>query len=427
MRRHVVLMATVACMAVVAPAVALPNAEPVVSGASTVEELQRLRDRLSSASGDLAALDAAVAAATSQLDEIEGRLTDAEAQLGEVRADLAAAERSHARSSAEAAEATTALRRANDALDRAHDRVVDQEAVMADRVRSMWKFGGSDPRDLMLEGLVRSEDLHDATMTLRAVQTLVEDDRELVEQATTTTRTEARQRAVVAEARQHARRAEARARAETQRVATLVIRQERLVASVSAERAARQGVLHAVASDREATARLVEKLEERVAQLSRSLARAIVAVDPDATFDGPPPAWAAALPGRGRALSPAIAGAAASAGVDPRLFAALVWSESNFHPGAMSHVGAQGLAQLMPATAARLGVDSRDPVQNLVGGARYLRAQLDRFGSADLALAAYNAGPGRVQAAGNRIPQITETQVYVLRVLERYQRLVALS
>ena len=63
----------------------------------------------------------------------------------------------------------------------------------------------------------------------------------------------------------------------------------------------------------------------------------------------------------------------------------------------------------------------------MVGGARYLRAQLERFGSADLALAAYNAGPGRVEAAGRTVPQITETQVYVLRVLERYESLVALD
>ena len=93
----------------------------------------------------------------------------------------------------------------------------------------------------------------------------------------------------------------------------------------------------------------------------------------------------------------------------------------------MSHAGAIGLSQLMPGTAAGLGVDPWDPVQNMVGGARYLRAQLERFGSADLALAAYNAGPGRVESAGRTVPQITETQVYVLRVLERYESLVALD
>ena len=86
-----------------------------------------------------------------------------------------------------------------------------------------------------------------------------------------------------------------------------------------------------------------------------------------------------------------------------------------------------GLAQLMPATAAGLGVDAWDPHQNLVGGARYLRIQLERFGAADLALAAYNAGPNRVEAAGRTIPNITETQVYVLRVLDRFQQLVAAS
>jgi soluble lytic murein transglycosylase-like protein len=87
------------------------------------------------------------------------------------------------------------------------------------------------------------------------------------------------------------------------------------------------------------------------------------------------------------------------------------------------HAGAIGLAQLMPGTARGLGVDPYDAWQNLVGGATYLRIQLDRFGQVDLALAAYNAGPGRV--VDGRVPSITETQLYVLRVLERYNAIVA--
>ncbi|MEX2503887.1 MAG: lytic transglycosylase domain-containing protein [Egicoccus sp.] len=84
--------------------------------------------------------------------------------------------------------------------------------------------------------------------------------------------------------------------------------------------------------------------------------------------------------------------------------------------------GAVGLAQLMPGTAAGLGVNPYDPHQNLDGGARFLAAQLDTFGRADLALAAYNAGPGRVKAVGG-IPRIVETQLYVVRVLGRYRSL----
>jgi soluble lytic murein transglycosylase-like protein len=129
-----------------------------------------------------------------------------------------------------------------------------------------------------------------------------------------------------------------------------------------------------------------------------------------------------ALPTAGRQWSGAITEAADRHGLDPRLLASLVWAESDFTPSSVSHAGAIGLAQLMPGTAAGMNVDPHDPLQNLEGGARYLRAQLDRFGSVDLALAAYNAGPGRVAEAGG-IPRIAETQAYVPRVLGHYQRL----
>jgi hypothetical protein len=103
-------------------------------------------------------------------------------------------------------------------------------------------------------------------------------------------------------------------------------------------------------------------------------------------------------------------------GIDPELYVRLVRQESAFNPDARSDAGAIGLAQLMPGTAADLGVDPTDPVQNLRGGARYLRQQLDRFGSVPLALAAYNAGPGRVSEYGG-IPPFEETQNYVRRIL----------
>jgi soluble lytic murein transglycosylase-like protein len=140
-------------------------------------------------------------------------------------------------------------------------------------------------------------------------------------------------------------------------------------------------------------------------------------------LDGPPPSWAVGLPAGGRPWAATLDAVAASHGIDGRLMAALVWTESNFRPDAVSHAGAIGLAQLMPGTARGLGVDPRDPVQNLSGGTRYLAMQLDAFGRIDLALAAYNAGPGRVRGAGNAVPGIVETQLYVVRVLERYEAL----
>jgi soluble lytic murein transglycosylase-like protein len=112
-----------------------------------------------------------------------------------------------------------------------------------------------------------------------------------------------------------------------------------------------------------------------------------------------------------------ITAAASKHGIDPALLAGLVEQESNFDPNAGSPAGAQGLTQLMPATAASLGVTNvHDPVQALEGGAKYLRQQLDRFGGdVARALAAYNAGPGAVERFGG-VPPYAETQEYVRRV-----------
>ena len=114
-----------------------------------------------------------------------------------------------------------------------------------------------------------------------------------------------------------------------------------------------------------------------------------------------------------------VAELAARFDLSPALIEALVWQESRWRANARSPVGAQGLAQLMPGTARYLGVDARDPFANLEGGARYLREQLDRFdGDLEKALAAYNAGPGRVIRAGG-IPRIRETQQYVAAIMGR--------
>ena len=128
------------------------------------------------------------------------------------------------------------------------------------------------------------------------------------------------------------------------------------------------------------------------------------------------------LPDAAARWLPSIERAANEAGVDPALLTALVRHESNFDQSVVSHAGAIGLAQLMPGTAEWLNVDPYDPEANLAGGARYLKEQLDRFGEVDLALAAYNAGPNRVAQAGG-IPRITETQLYVERVMSTWEQL----
>ena len=104
----------------------------------------------------------------------------------------------------------------------------------------------------------------------------------------------------------------------------------------------------------------------------------------------------------------------------PGLIKGVIRAESNFQVGAVSRAGAQGLMQLMPATARELGVeDPFDIEQNIDGGARYLRQMLDSFGgNIKVALAAYNAGPGVVEKYGGQIPPYQETEQYVDRVLK---------
>ncbi len=121
----------------------------------------------------------------------------------------------------------------------------------------------------------------------------------------------------------------------------------------------------------------------------------------------------------------AIAAAAERHGLDPKLLRALVAVESAHRPEAQSPAGALGLTQLMPATAAELGVaDPLDPDANLQGGAQYLARQLVRFGDLRLALAAYNSGPERVGRLG-RVPRIPETERYVDTVVQCFLSLTA--
>ena len=161
----------------------------------------------------------------------------------------------------------------------------------------------------------------------------------------------------------------------------------------------------------------LEQLQTMVAQLTAPPAPAATtsfagALASAQTSPGTAPAAGA------NAFGAEIDAAAAGNGIDLALLKGLVSQESGFDPNARSGAGAVGLTQLMPGTAAALGVTNPlDPAQSLQGGAKYLRQQLDRFGGDEkLALAAYNAGPGAVAKFGG-VPPYAETQNYVNSVL----------
>lgn len=131
-------------------------------------------------------------------------------------------------------------------------------------------------------------------------------------------------------------------------------------------------------------------------------------------MSGPP-----AAPGQWDSI---IAEAAQEYGIDAALVKAVMTAESGGNAGARSSAGAMGLMQLMPATAESLGVtEPYDPRQNIFGGARYLKGLLERLGSPELAVAAYNAGPGAVQKYGG-IPPYAETRRYVSNVMALWNR-----
>ena len=167
-----------------------------------------------------------------------------------------------------------------------------------------------------------------------------------------------------------------------------------------------------IASRRDANGTLV--LSER--RFDHSVRRSDSSATPGI---GAPNAAAATERRRGSEYDRFIDEQAAAHGIRRELIRGVIQQESNFNPRARSPKGAMGLMQLMPGTAAELGVSNAyNPSENIRGGTKYLRRLLDRYDNNErLALAAYNAGPGAVDRYGARVPPYQETQQYVKRIL----------
>jgi soluble lytic murein transglycosylase-like protein len=401
----------------------------VPAGASELDgirgELSETRGELSEARGELEDIERVVRRTRDEVAAADERLRAATTELDTVRTQLADAEQAMVDADARERATAAALSRADEGLQQKLATWRSRRDLLEARAVAAYKHGGAVPSEILVRGVAQAGDWHEIAVTLETVDRVVTSDRLLVETTADATRDAAGARAEVTSARSDALSARREAAQERRRVEQLLARQQAVVVRIDDEAARRAEALQRIESDASARAVLVRDLERRVESLRlAALTPTPVPVTVDLEALGPAPAWAGRLPAAGRTWSPAIEAAAAAHGVDGRLLAAVVWTESNFQPGAVSHAGAIGLAQLMPGTARGLGVDPRDPLQNLSGGAAYLRTQLQTFGRADLALAAYNAGPGRVTRAGHRIPEIVETQLYVVRVLERYEQLL---
>ncbi len=414
------LVASVPALAAPTTTGAAPTAPPAAPSG-----LEALQNDLSQAESGLAATTAAIDRADASLRTARSQVEAAAAALANVEQQLEQARRDQAAAAAGEREAAASFADANDVLDTTVAAHSSSRSRLEQRAVQVFKHGPGMPEATLLRGIASSSDWHDVAMTVEAVSRMIHRDRQLVETTGALTRDVAAGRTQVVAGRQTAIRLAAAANRETRRVEQLVERQQRAVTALNDEQDQLTTLLADLEADGELRAALVQRLQAEVAQLQFAASTVLVPIVASLNLDGPPPAWADRLPAAGRPWAARIDAVAASRGVDGRLMAALVWSESGFRPDAVSHAGALGMAQLMPGTAAGLGVNPSDPVHNIDGGTRYLRSQLERFGRVDLALAAYNAGPNRVQRAGPGIPDIVETQLYVVKVLERYRQLSA--
>ena len=151
-------------------------------------------------------------------------------------------------------------------------------------------------------------------------------------------------------------------------------------------------------------------------------AEEVVSIEPEEVFEALPEPLNDNTP-----YHEIIRAAADRYGVDAVLIHCVIAVESNFNPKAVSRMNARGLMQLLPSTAARMGVKNIfDPKENVDGGTRYLRDMLARYhNDVTLALAAYNAGPEKVTKYGNRVPPYSETRLYVQKIARGYAKIKA--
>jgi len=399
-------------------AAALAAAVVVLAPGAVAQDLEdAVRERDAAEAGRAAAeqrlaqLGAEVAAGEEELDRLGADLAAVEQRLEPARTALAAAERRRDDARARLGAARDRLAEVRTALDR-------QQQRLADHARELYQQGAAGSAATGMFGTLLTGDQGSLADRLPYLQVLVTNDIVLLEDAEALSTAE---QGAAREVRRATEQAEAQQRAAAAAVAAteaLVAERTALLAASRAAQDRRLALFAELQSDVAAQAVLVQDLSAQVALLERARVG-----EPPA---GPVPPWADRLPAGGPEWAPAIAAAATAERVDPRLLAALVWTESTFRPDAVSPAGAIGLTQLLPGTAREVGVDPFDPVDNLHGGARYLRGLLDRYpGRADLALAAYNAGPGNVDDAGPGIPPFPETQLYVVRVLDRFETLAA--
>ncbi len=380
-----------------------------------------------------------------EIAEINDRLALATSELRSIRNDLRAAEEGIAEAEMEEALALERIAIADERLAELDAELSSTQDRLERRIVQTFKPGRPASLDIVVRGTVGALDLHELAITRATVGRITDDDRRLVSAMETLA---AEQQALLEEATA-SRVAAVAARDEgirqRTRIAALEEEQRRVVASIRADQDRRQRVFDELEADRAALAALAAMLEERIRALRLGVSNVIL---PVGTVVSGVPSWASNLPAHGQPFAALIHQVSASEGIDGRLMAALIWTESSFRPNAVSRVGAAGLSQLMPATARGLGlrvdstVDQRfDPEANVRAGARYLRRQIVNFGSVELGLAAYNAGASRVSQCrlGNPtpwqnpctnqtnlggIPPFTETQLYVggsRGVLARYQ------